>query len=391
MVLARWQGTIVDDAGNIQTGATVTVRREVSGSPLASLFSDRAGASSTGNPVTADSEGFASFHVAGGAYQITAEKGSFSRTWRYVGVGLASEYDAPPIGVSYQFSTETTDSDPGAGFFRLNNATPGSATELYIDNTDYDLANQTSWLDALDDAGESTDRGLLYIRSVAQGAMLTARVTGSVVDATGYRRISITVLSATAASTFGNAAVFGILFAPRGIDGADGADGTGDVNGPGATTEAGQFAVFSDGNGDSIEGETTDDSPAVAYTKASDADIQSAANGGVLHTGQLRTAAALETLTDAATIALNWESFINGTVTITTNRVLGNPTNEIPGTFRTVFVISDGGPDTLTFGSEYGGEVPTLDDITTTKGYLLTIYCRAVGQFLVSAIDGSPA
>src|SRR5690606_3815386 len=97
------------------------------------------------------------------------------------------------------------------------------------------------------------------------------------------------------------------------------------------------------------------------------------------------------TLTDAATIAIDWTAGINFTVTITTNRILGNPTNEIPGTWRTVFVISDGGPDELTFGSEYGGTPPTLDDITTTKGYLLSIYCRATSQVLVFAADGRPA
>ncbi|HVQ43799.1 MAG TPA: glycosyl hydrolase family 28-related protein [Candidatus Saccharimonadia bacterium] len=95
MALARWQANIVDDAGNVQNGATVTVREETSGTPLASLFSDRAGVVPTGNPVSADSEGYAFFHVAGGAYQITATKGSFTRTWRYVGIGTMSESDGP--------------------------------------------------------------------------------------------------------------------------------------------------------------------------------------------------------------------------------------------------------------------------------------------------------
>jgi hypothetical protein len=93
MALARWQANIVDDAGNVQNGATVTVLEEISGTPLANLFSDRAGIVPTGNPVSADSEGYAFFHVAGGAYQITATKGSFTRTWRYVGIGTASEHD----------------------------------------------------------------------------------------------------------------------------------------------------------------------------------------------------------------------------------------------------------------------------------------------------------
>lgn len=98
MTLARYQFTVVDDAGNVQDGASVTVRAETVGNPLASLFSDRAGVVATGNPVTADSEGYVGFHVAGGAYMITATKGSFTRTWRYVAIGLMAETDGGSDG-----------------------------------------------------------------------------------------------------------------------------------------------------------------------------------------------------------------------------------------------------------------------------------------------------
>jgi hypothetical protein len=93
-ILARWQATIVDEDGNILPGASVEVRHETSGSPLATLFSDRDGLVSIGNPFVADAEGFAAFHTAGGAYKITATYGAFSRVWRYVGIGTASESDA---------------------------------------------------------------------------------------------------------------------------------------------------------------------------------------------------------------------------------------------------------------------------------------------------------
>jgi hypothetical protein len=58
-----------------------------------SLFSDRAGASAITNPFTGTAEGLAAFHVAGGAYKITATSGAFSETWTWVGIGTASEYD----------------------------------------------------------------------------------------------------------------------------------------------------------------------------------------------------------------------------------------------------------------------------------------------------------
>lgn len=95
MPLAAWQATIVDESGNVQAGASIEVRRESTGT-LAAIYADRDGNTPLSNPFFADSSGFARFHVSGGAFRITATKGSFSRTWRYVGIGLASEYDDLP-------------------------------------------------------------------------------------------------------------------------------------------------------------------------------------------------------------------------------------------------------------------------------------------------------
>lgn len=98
MALARWQRTIVDDEGNVLPLAAVEVRNEATGN-LAPLKSDRAGASGIANPGTADAEGFFSFHVTGGAYQIIATSGAFTQTWRYVAIGTAAETDSP-VGVT---------------------------------------------------------------------------------------------------------------------------------------------------------------------------------------------------------------------------------------------------------------------------------------------------
>lgn len=92
MVLARCNLVIQDEDGNIVDGATVTVQRE-SDLVLVNLYSDRAGASSLGNPFIASDGAAAGFHAAGGAYKITAALGGFSRIWRYVAVGTAAETD----------------------------------------------------------------------------------------------------------------------------------------------------------------------------------------------------------------------------------------------------------------------------------------------------------
>lgn len=90
--LARFQRTIVDNTGAIIASPTIEVRDQVTNA-LVSLYSDRAGASAISNPFTGTSGGLAAFHVAGGAYKITATSGAFTAEWTWVGVGTASEYD----------------------------------------------------------------------------------------------------------------------------------------------------------------------------------------------------------------------------------------------------------------------------------------------------------
>src|SRR5690242_9617352 len=67
----------------------------------------------------------------------------------------------PPIQFTY--STTTTDADPGDGEFRLNNATPSSATAAYVDNKEIGGTDISDWLDTFDDGGTSSNRGTLLV------------------------------------------------------------------------------------------------------------------------------------------------------------------------------------------------------------------------------------
>ncbi|WP_441280500.1 hypothetical protein [Tardiphaga sp. 862_B3_N1_1] len=103
MTLARHQFSVQDAAGNVVPGAHVEVRREISGQPLAAVYSDRDGAIPLGNPFDADATGFAFFYVSGGSYQIRVYTGPSGAPtfeaplWRYVGIGLNSESDAAGV------------------------------------------------------------------------------------------------------------------------------------------------------------------------------------------------------------------------------------------------------------------------------------------------------
>lgn len=95
--LGRWNRTIQDGAGNIRN-ASVAVYRESDGL-LATIYSDRAGATPKSNPFTlSDSDyGLAFFHATGGAYKIIATDGSYSQTYRYEPVGTGAEFDADSL------------------------------------------------------------------------------------------------------------------------------------------------------------------------------------------------------------------------------------------------------------------------------------------------------
>jgi hypothetical protein len=208
MALARYQFTVTDGNGDVQSGATVTVRREIPGAPLVPLFSDRAGTTSLGNPILSDSDGFVFFHCVGGAYQITATKGAFSRTWRYVAIGTAAERDISIVGAGgitfpLTFSTMTADADPGDGRIALNQAVQNIATVAYVDLLDADLADIAAVLDSLDDIGSFAHRGQFRLTKYDNAAQwLDVNIAGLVTAAAGYRKLAISIIGSSSASPF---------------------------------------------------------------------------------------------------------------------------------------------------------------------------------------------
>lgn len=266
MALARYQFTVTDEAGNVQPLASVEVRSEAPGAALAALYSDRSGTTPLGNPFLADADGFAAFHVIGGAYKITSTFGSGSRIFRYEGIGTSSETDigsafvdagaysaietyskyslvvdqgsswvyindtdsagnppptlptlvniywqlvamagspGGPVTIPYTFSTTTTDSDPGNGKLRLDSATQNAATVIRADLLDNLGSTWTGVLD-LFDASTSTVKGQLRIQHAYDETKwlefsLTARAAPS-----GYRNFTVTCTGYTSSSPFAN-------------------------------------------------------------------------------------------------------------------------------------------------------------------------------------------
>ncbi len=386
--------------------------------------------------------------------------------------------DGTDPGLLYTFSTTTTDSDPGAGVLRANNADLSAATALYIDDADRNANNHEATILGWDDIGNATLRGQLIISTPSSGAQVVYNITGASTDNAGYTALAVTYSSG--ATSFADAAPISVQFIPSGNDGAGAVDSvfarTGAVVAAnsdyditqidfsttdriagrvtagaglaeeltatqvrtllnvadGATASAGdalvanplsQFAattssqlagVISDGTGSGAlvfatsptlvtpalgtpaSGTLTNctgypassTSVSGVVEKATDAEVYAATADKALAADHIETASAYVALTDAATIALDWDAGINRSVTLGGNRTLGNPTNGQPGTWRKIKVTQDGtGSRTLSFAANYkfaGGTAPTL---STTAGDIdtLDIYCDTASVFHVYA------
>jgi hypothetical protein len=121
--------------------------------------------------------------------------------------------------------------------------------------------------------------------------------------------------------------------------------------------------------------------------RATGAEVRELAATSILTPDNVKDATALVTLTDAASIAVAWTAFAVAQVTLSGNRTIANPSATVVGSTRYVFVKGNNATArTLTFGSNYKGDLPTLTDITSTKWYLLTLVCYSSTHIVVAAV-----
>lgn len=176
MVLAVKDLVAVDLQGNVIPNATVTVRIEGAGAPLAPIYSDREGTTPKSNPFNADENGRITFYAEGGAYRIDVSDGTNVVTYRHVGIGTAQEADIDEFGQTsgtlrwrhlVDISGEDLNDVLVAGFYRgndLTNAPGGSSDTFYVQVlTDFD----------------ATDDVLQMAWSMAGAVFVRTRVSGS--------------------------------------------------------------------------------------------------------------------------------------------------------------------------------------------------------------------
>jgi hypothetical protein len=120
----------------------------------------------------------------------------------------------------FQYSTTTADADPGAGFFRLDNATIASATEMFIDDLEYNGTNIEAWVQSWDDVtGNDTNRGRIRItKAQSLDTWMVFKVAGAITNASGYTKVTLVYIDS--AGTFTNNDKCWIAFTASGEDGA---------------------------------------------------------------------------------------------------------------------------------------------------------------------------
>jgi hypothetical protein len=144
-----------------------------------------------------------------------------------------SNLSDPGTSLQYTFSTTTTDSDPGSGNVRLNNATQNAATEIYIDDEDNDGTN-VSGVIALLAGGNNPSSVLGYVtirKEFAPENFITMKIT-TLTSASGYTKLVGTVEASSGATPFSD--TDNLYFS---IDVSGDKGDPGDLSGPGSSTD----------------------------------------------------------------------------------------------------------------------------------------------------------
>jgi hypothetical protein len=132
--------------------------------------------------------------------------------------------------LGYTFSSTTTDSDPGSGILRFNNATLASVTKIYIDDLDENATDQQTWIDALDDTSNTTHFGYVRIcKQASAAAFAIYEITAANTDPGGYTKLNLAYV--TSAGSFSDTDKIFISFSRTGDRGVQGTQGTAGSNG----------------------------------------------------------------------------------------------------------------------------------------------------------------
>jgi hypothetical protein len=206
-----------------------------------------------------------------------------------------SNISDPGTSLPYTFSTTTTDSDPGSGIVRFNNATQNAATEIYIDDEDSD-GTDVSGVIALLAGGNNPSSVLGYVtirKEFAPENFITMKIT-SITSASGYTKLVGTVEASSGATPFSDT---DNLYFSIDVSGDKGDPGAGDLSGPGSSTDN-ALVRFDGAGGSAVQNSGWTLSDANALTAGGAFDM----NGFGLTVDGVKFEAGTESLPSAASL-----------------------------------------------------------------------------------------
>jgi hypothetical protein len=158
-------------------------------------------------------------HTSGGAFDAS----KFIKVSAQGNTGSTGD-PGGAITIRYTYDSATGDADPTAGKIRLNNVALASATQAFLNLSD-NLG--TSWASVIDQMDASTNAIKGQVRIVKAGdatKWMTANVTART-SATGYRKLTLSSVVASATNPFTNGDSLLLLFNRVGDQGATGGTG----------------------------------------------------------------------------------------------------------------------------------------------------------------------
>jgi len=161
------------------------------------------------------------------------------------------------------------------------------------------------------------------------------------------------------------------------------------TNDSGFTTNTGDITGVTAGTG--ITGGGSSGGVTVNVDKATAANIRAGASNKVVTADAVEAACEPITVAGGSNWTPNWSSFITAEWNVTANRTVNNATSVKIGTTRIVKIRgSTGTAHTITWGSNYKGNVPTAS-VSSTAFLLVTLYAASTTEIVVSHVEYAPS
>src|SRR6056300_1116231 len=181
-------------------------------------------------------------------------------------------------GFRIEYSTSTTEADPGSGKFRFNATDPASATEVYISETDLDGLGVAPLLNQLTSSTNTPNKSIITFRQEANQSYYESAYVTDQTDNGSWRTVDITHIDKNGWANLSNGDSTFMAIAVLGDSGEAGADGVDGVT-TFLTNEAHTFAAATDGTIVSFVGGSTDMEVFEGVTNVTSNYTISASNG----------------------------------------------------------------------------------------------------------------